>query len=238
MPRPLIPNRREAILDAAERLVLDQGFSSMSVQQVAEHAGIGKGALYREFESKNEVLEALLTRGTARLLDQVRERSSKSTPPLTLSATYRFGVEALLDDRLMIAAFLDDSAVLGTHAQRANDGRYQDRVEWLTDYIASLQADGTLRSDASPAAISLALSSFTIGLLSAASLLGPLSHNELSAALDVTISLIEGAFESPVSNSSILQGLPTAQNAHQILLNKVDTQIAERSVQKPDPARP
>lgn len=238
MPRPLIPNRREAILDFAERLVPDHGFSSMSVQQIAANSGISKGALYREFESKNEVLEALLAHGNARLIDQVREQSLKSSRPLTLSATNRFGVEILLDDQLMTAALLDNTAVLGAHAQRANDGRYQDRVECLTDYVASLQADGTLRSDASPAAISLALSSFTISLLSAASLLGPVSHNELSAALDVTISLIEGAFEGPVSKSSIPQGLPTtpsSQDAHQILLNKVASQVAKRSVKEMGP---
>ena len=41
MPRPTIPDRRETLLDVAERLVLDRGFDAMSVQSVADAAGRG-----------------------------------------------------------------------------------------------------------------------------------------------------------------------------------------------------
>ena len=71
MPRPLVANRRERILDAAEQLVLATGFDSVSVAAIAARAGIGKGAVYLEFANKRDVLDALLLRGTERLQSRV-----------------------------------------------------------------------------------------------------------------------------------------------------------------------
>ena len=71
MPRPLVANRRERILDAAEQLVLAAGFDAVSVSAIAVLAGIGKGAIYLEFTSKRDVLDALLLRGTERLRTRV-----------------------------------------------------------------------------------------------------------------------------------------------------------------------
>ena len=54
MPRPLVPDRRARILDAAERTVLAEGFDAMNVAAIARAAGIGKGAVYLEFAAKQD----------------------------------------------------------------------------------------------------------------------------------------------------------------------------------------
>ncbi|QIZ38435.1 TetR/AcrR family transcriptional regulator [Saccharopolyspora sp. ASAGF58] len=77
------------------------------VERIARRAGIGKGAIYREFGSKHELMDALLARCTRRLVDQVRQGVLAASTPVGLSAVYRFGIEALLDDSLLTAAFLD-----------------------------------------------------------------------------------------------------------------------------------
>ena len=181
MPRPLIQNRPERILDAAEELVLDRGFDAMSVAAIAERAGIGKGAVYLEFSTKHDILDALLQRGTARLTERVRQEVGEKP---RLSEAYRASARALIDDPLMTAAFLDDRGVLGSHVTAVTDGRYRHRhlraVEWLHD----LQARGELEAQIDAEALALALSSTTIGLLSAARLLGPLSAKQLEAAID------------------------------------------------------
>ncbi|MHA6629405.1 TetR/AcrR family transcriptional regulator [Pseudonocardia sichuanensis] len=198
MPRPLIPNRPDAILDAAEALVLEHGYERMSVEQVARRAGIGKGAVYREFRSKQELRQALLVRGMRRLVRRVREQAA-GTGRVGLATAYRLGVDALLDDPLMTAAFLDDHDVLGTQVRNAPADRYRDRAAWLTGYVEQLHAAGALRVEAPPAAVSLALSAFTIGLLSANALLGPLSRDRLAAAVEVVAVLVEQGLEAPVA---------------------------------------
>jgi len=59
---------RKRLLDAAERLFARQGFDATSVDDVAEAAGFSKGALYYNFESKDELLEALVERNIADLV--------------------------------------------------------------------------------------------------------------------------------------------------------------------------
>lgn len=190
MPRPTIPQRRERLLDAAESLVLERGFAGMTVQALAERVGIAKGAVYREFETKDAVLDAILRRGYERL----RERSAQllGTPTPSLSAAYRVGVEVLLDDPLMTAAFLDDAGVLGSYAASVTDGRYRQRLDDVAEWIAELQAQGRVVKDVEATALALALSSATIGLLTAARHVGPLNREDLRAALGALERLVSG----------------------------------------------
>lgn len=181
MPRPLIPQRRERILDAAEALVLERGFDSMSVQAIAERVGIAKGAVYREFASKQEILDILLQRGMSRMIETSRKLLGDDPP--RLSTAYRVGVRVLLDDPLMTVAFLDDEGVLGTYAATVTDGRYRARHLAVVEWINELQKTGALDTHIDAAALGLALSSTTLGLLTAAKYLGPLTQDQLEAAL-------------------------------------------------------
>lgn len=53
---------RERILDAAEALVLDQGFSGTSLDRVLARTGFTKGAFFYHFRSKADLARALVER--------------------------------------------------------------------------------------------------------------------------------------------------------------------------------
>ena len=57
---------REKLLDAAEALVFDHGFSATSVDKVIERAGVTKGAFFHHFKSKAELGRAVIERHAAR----------------------------------------------------------------------------------------------------------------------------------------------------------------------------
>ena len=65
-PPPHAPARdvdkREAILDAALDLFVERGFHGTAVPQIAERAGVGAGTIYRYFESKEALVNALYQR--------------------------------------------------------------------------------------------------------------------------------------------------------------------------------
>ncbi|MGH3689658.1 MAG: TetR/AcrR family transcriptional regulator [Microbacterium sp.] len=191
MPRPRVPDRRGRILDTAEELVLSQGFDSMNVASIAEGAGIGKGAVYLEFAGKQEILDALLQRGTARMNERVREELGDHP---RLSAAYRASARALSDDALMTAAFLDDRGILGAHVAEVTDGRYRDRQRRVVEWLRGLQEQGEIVADVDVEALALALSSASIGLLTAARLLGPFEPAQLEHAID-TIGRMAETFE-------------------------------------------
>jgi AcrR family transcriptional regulator len=191
MPRPRVPDRHERILDATQALVLEHGFDAMSVAAIAERASIGKGAVYLEFAGKREILDSLLLRGNQRMADRVR-RELGDHP--RLSDTCRATARALLDDPLMTAAFLDDQGVLGSHVMEETDGRYRERHQRVVAWFEELQERGLIVTDVDPRALALALSSTTIGLLSAARLLGPFDPALLEATID-TVGRMAATFE-------------------------------------------
>ena len=181
MPRPLVPNRRERILDAAESLILAHGFDAVSVAMIAAHGGIGKGAVYLEFTGKRAILDDLLRRATGRV--QARVQEDVGDDP-RLSTVYRAAARAVLSDRLKTAEFLDDQGVLGRHAEAVSDARYRVRHRAVVEWVRMLQRHGRISADVVPEHLALALSSATIGLLSAARLIGPIGPHDLEGAID------------------------------------------------------
>ncbi len=66
--------RREQLLDAAERVLTGKGLAAMTVADVAEAAGLGKGTVYLYFDSKEQLVAAL----QARYNDALVEAASRS----------------------------------------------------------------------------------------------------------------------------------------------------------------
>ncbi|RAK51384.1 TetR/AcrR family transcriptional regulator [Phenylobacterium deserti] len=54
--------RREAILDVAQDVFLDEGFAAASMSTIAARLGGSKGTLYNYFKSKDELFEAFVQR--------------------------------------------------------------------------------------------------------------------------------------------------------------------------------
>jgi AcrR family transcriptional regulator len=59
------------ILEAARKLFAKRGFSEVTMDEIAEAAGLAKGTLYLYFESKRDVYLKTLQRGKAELLERV-----------------------------------------------------------------------------------------------------------------------------------------------------------------------
>jgi TetR/AcrR family transcriptional regulator of autoinduction and epiphytic fitness len=61
------PESRSAIIDAAERLFLERGFGSVSMDELAEAAGVARRTLYNQFSSKEEIFREMLLRVSGQL---------------------------------------------------------------------------------------------------------------------------------------------------------------------------
>ena len=58
---------REAIVQAAQRLFLQRGFGSVSMDELAEAAGVARRTLYNQFASKEEIFREMLVRVSGQL---------------------------------------------------------------------------------------------------------------------------------------------------------------------------
>ena len=64
--------RKNELLDAAQRLFIEQGYESTSVNAIIDSVGVAKGTFYHYFKSKSDLLDSLVERITERILSQVR----------------------------------------------------------------------------------------------------------------------------------------------------------------------
>jgi AcrR family transcriptional regulator len=65
--RPLDENVDEAILNATWQVLLDEGYTAMSIARVADVAHVGRPAIYRRYKDKSEMVRAALSDKRARV---------------------------------------------------------------------------------------------------------------------------------------------------------------------------
>lgn len=51
---------RQAVMDAAYSLMIEQGFAATSMRQIAKRSGLALGGIYNHFPSKNDVFSSLI----------------------------------------------------------------------------------------------------------------------------------------------------------------------------------
>ena len=55
-------NKKDMILDAMQELMGSANVQAISVSDIAQKAGIGKGSIYYYFSSKNDIIDAVIER--------------------------------------------------------------------------------------------------------------------------------------------------------------------------------
>lgn len=84
MPEPM---KYEKILDALEELLTSRDMQAITVREIAQAAGIGKGSIYYYFSSKEEILDALIERNYKKPLELAKNLATqKEIPPFTRMA--------------------------------------------------------------------------------------------------------------------------------------------------------
>jgi len=76
-PDPLVEERALRIIETTIDLAEQGGFEAVRLRDVAAHAGVAMGTLYRRFHSKEDLLVAALERETRAMADRVIERPPK-----------------------------------------------------------------------------------------------------------------------------------------------------------------
>ncbi|MEV6985406.1 TetR/AcrR family transcriptional regulator [Sphaerisporangium sp. NPDC051017] len=66
-------NREQRILEAAEKLFFERSFDGVGVDAIGKEAGVTGSAIYRHFDSKDEILAVLFDQATDALLLRIGE---------------------------------------------------------------------------------------------------------------------------------------------------------------------
>jgi AcrR family transcriptional regulator len=135
-------NRRR-ILDAARELFAEQGLA-VTLDDVADRAGLGVGTVYRRFSSRDQLIDALFEERVAEIVGFADEALALGDP--------WEGLTTFLD-RLVALQAADrglKEVLLGTTEGRERVGRIREQMRPRgQELIGRAQAAGVLRSDLS-----------------------------------------------------------------------------------------
>ncbi|MFI5731634.1 TetR/AcrR family transcriptional regulator [Kribbella sp. NPDC051587] len=99
--------RERAILDTCETLLAQTGYEAMTVGDIADGAGITRGALYFYFGSKQEVVTALVARTVEHLWQRSQVAATTEDPRQAISAAMQRTVELWTAHGLVMRTAID-----------------------------------------------------------------------------------------------------------------------------------
>jgi TetR/AcrR family acrAB operon transcriptional repressor len=89
---------RQALLDAALIVFSQKGYAATSLEEIAEHAGVSRGAIYWHFHSKAELYNTLVEETSAQTEGVIRRAVGAGTSILETQRRIMIGLLVLLEE--------------------------------------------------------------------------------------------------------------------------------------------
>jgi AcrR family transcriptional regulator len=188
--------RADRILDAATDLLLRLGYRRVTVEDVAEAAGIGKGTVYLHWRTREELFLAALQRAYVESVDELVAALRAEPATVLLHRLTRQHYLGLMRRPLLRALYTADPQVLGRLARGMSDHQ-DDRHHAAThDYLRLLVEGGLLRTDPPVPELAYAYLAVLEGFLLVDSFNAP-SDLALERKADLLATTVRHAFEPP-----------------------------------------
>ena len=160
--RPLHADARrnqQAVLESAEALFAVRG-SKVRLEDVARHAGVGVGTVYRHFPTKEALVDAVLVGMHQSLLDDVDRALADPVPGPAFATFLAEIVELHARHRVLAEQMSNDEIELSPASSLMRD-LFLARVSEL---VARAQEHGAIRSDVGPSDIAVLLIGITAAI--------------------------------------------------------------------------
>lgn len=203
-PRKL-EERAQRILAAATRLLLHYGYDKTTMSDIAAEANVSKSTLYLYWQSKEELLRALLTCETLDVVDDWLRRVQDDPQGGTLFGIYQHGFRALLAHPLMSALYTKESHTLGEYVRRRDRARHVLPYQFNRLLVQRLQAAGVIRTDVHDAVLNHVLVLLSVGLFSIGELLPPEEVPPLEEVVDTLAQMVQRSL-APLTPGDSTQG--------------------------------
>lgn len=144
--------RRDHLVKLAAELFARKGFQATTVREIADEAGILSGSLYHHFDSKETIVDEVLSTFLDDLVARYRTAiGSGSDPRTVLSEMVRIGFGTLEPHRAAITVMQNDWNYLRQFERFNYLVKAEDDIEqiWVTQIKAG-QAAGQFRADVDP----------------------------------------------------------------------------------------
>ncbi len=141
-------SRREELLAIAAELFAQRGFKNTTVRDIADAAGILSGSLYHHFDSKESMVDEILSTFQTALFQQYDEvAGSDLDPRAKFEAVIRISFDAIHDHHSEVAIYQNDAAYL---AEFDRFGYLNERNDQMRKLWVGLLEEGVLSGDFRP----------------------------------------------------------------------------------------
>jgi AcrR family transcriptional regulator len=162
--------RQQQILDTTLDIIAEKGLGGVSTSEIAQRVGIVPSALYRHFESKEALIDALLDRTHMILFENVRKMTlKKSDPKEDLKSLFLLHLEFIRKNPGMPKLVFSDAAVFGSPERKEKVlSIVKNYMNKLTEIAEKGRREGDFLQDISPEAVAFSMVSFVqyVGLIS------------------------------------------------------------------------
>ena len=151
MPEPVhaTATRRTELLGIAAGLFAEKGFKNTTVRDIADAAGILSGSLYHHFDSKESMVDEILSSFQEELFGKYDEVLASDDDARTkIERAVRLSFEAIDRHRHEVAIFQNEADYLGSFERFGYlaERHAQSREVWMTLLTQGVEA-GALRKD-------------------------------------------------------------------------------------------
>lgn len=187
--RRLAPEARAAqILDVAARLLMDEGFTEVSMERMGREAGVSKALIYNYFPSRNDLLRALLEREVAALRQtQVREVAAAENFHDLVRRTTRLYIEHMQTRGALLRKLWAEPAV----ARSMADDDLRRRDEAMHYFARRVMREYGLPRDVAMPAVDMQMA-----MTEAAAQHLSQSHDDVDFATDLCVTLLLGGLDA------------------------------------------
>jgi TetR/AcrR family transcriptional regulator, transcriptional repressor of aconitase len=194
--------RREAILSAAARLFARKGITTATVADIAAEADLSAGAIYRYFESKDELMRAVFDEAVHRNQQMFETEAETASSPFTALKNIGRRLWIEIDDRdflicevQMALTAARDPEDFGTELARSRKITRQ----LLEDMIRAAQKSGEVDPEIDPSAMALVLQAATGGIQMLK--IEDAEEIDTAAAFDLMVRMVSGLQRGQANSS-------------------------------------
>jgi len=160
------PEKRRKILEAAVKLFTTRDYHEVLMDNIAEHAGVGKGTVYRYFPTKEALFLELVNLAVERISEVILEGIDSPAPAIV---RLRRGVAMTLEyfrrNEPFLAILYHDKVFRCCRERRDIDERRKQLGGFFVRLIAEGIAERSIRADLEPALAAVVLMAAIRGVL-------------------------------------------------------------------------
>jgi AcrR family transcriptional regulator len=189
--------RAQRILDAAAQLLERWGYSRVTIDDIAKHAGVGKGTVYLHWPNREALFHAVLQRELIQAIEQMLPTLRDHPEELLLHRLVRHFWLAAGRRPLVRAVFVQDFDTLGRLTQAGDKALLTQQYKAFETYVQVLKEARLLRADLTASEVMYIYRATITGFFLSENLIPSQYQPDAERKADLLAALFQRAFDIP-----------------------------------------